>query len=167
MLTMHSMNNVVSSCVDCHFWKSVNSKNKLDSLSSHLLKLRQHIVSNYSNLRCMERLRATVFRHCQYKNQHEYMTERILEFPDGNKDVYICFWVPSIVCIRSESLRGQHEVAAWHTYYFCFDCMSCFEPANVCNTYMCVLFWQYVWVLSGSFSSRVQSTAFFIGEFVT
>lgn len=140
MLTMHSTNNVVSSCVDCHFWKSVNPKNNFNSLSSHLLKLYQHIASNYSNLRCMERQRANVFCHCQYKNQHEYTIGCIFRISRCEQICVCLFLSPQHRVYKKPKSPWAARGGCMAHYHFCFDCMSCFEPANVCNTYMCVRF---------------------------
>ena len=82
----------------------------------------------------------------------------------------VCVLIFSVVCMRNQNLPGgmlmtcmtQLSFPFWMHVLFWPWCVQCI---HVCPIYG-ILVWLCVWVLSGSFSSRVQSTTFFIGEFV-
>ena len=82
----------------------------------------------------------------------------------------VCVLIFSVACVRNQNLPGgmlmtcmtQLSFLLW-MHVLCRPwSVQCIHVSPVCG----ILVWLCVWVLSGSFSSRVQSTTFFIGEFV-
>ena len=93
---------------------------------------------------------------CVYIHTHIYMC--------------VCVLIFSAACVRNQNLPGgtlmtcmtQLSFLLW-MHVLCRPCsVQCIHVSPICG----ILVWLCVWVLSGSFSSRVQSTTFFIGEFV-
>ena len=112
--------------------------------------------------------------------------DSFVKIPVVNRYIYVCMCICSCVCV--------YIYIYTRTYIYvcvcvCFNCQCCvcekpksswghaydlhgttvilfwMQDIHVCPIYG-ILVWLCVWVLSGSFSSRVQSTTFFIGEFV-